>query len=791
MRTLRRLLLRVLLAVTGLAIIALFAAWQLLRASLPDVDGSLRVAGLRADVTLERDALGMVTARAGSRRDLAFATGFAHGQDRFFQMDLARRSAAGELAALVGAAALPLDRRVRLHRFRARAGERTGRLRGADLELLEAYAAGVNAALDATAARPFEYVVLRSQPEPWLPEDSLLVVYAMFLDLNDELAARDLGQGFAARVLPPAVYDWLYPSGSRWDAPLTGEAVTPPPYPDAAIFDLRGYRQDLAAVQVAPPEELPGSNSWAVSGDLTATGRAIVADDMHLGLRVPNIFYRMRLVVAAAEPLDVSGVTLPGVPTMVAGSNGHIAWGFTNSNGDWTDAIVVTPGNTPGTYLAPDGERAFTEHVERLDVRDGEPEELRVRETIWGPVREDAGHPEGEIAVRWIAHTPGAVNPVQTALESARSVDEVLALAGGIGIPPQNLVVGDAAGNIAWTIAGRIPLRGEGNTQLPLRGEQTMPYGGWLPPAAYPAIRNPADGRIWTANARIVDGDALRLIGDGGYALGARARQIRDGLYAVDRFAPADMLAIQLDDRALFLQRWRDLALGALDEKALQGKPSRGEMREQLLSWSPRASIDSVGYRLVRAFRDEVRSLAFDMLTLPVQEAYPYPVDLVPSRQFEAPLWSLMEAQPPHLLSANYPNWRAFLLTAIDRMLAKLEALPGSLAERTWGERNTAAVRHPLSRALPWAARWLDMPREPLAGDRDMPRVQGPAFGASERFGVSPGDEANGYLHMPTGQSGHPLSPFYGAGHDAWANGDPLPFLPGDTEHRLTLVSAP
>lgn len=784
----RRWLARLLLAAAGLALIVLFAGWQLLRASLPLLDGELQHVELRAGASLERDASGIVTVRAGNRLDLAFATGLAHGQDRFFQMDLSRRSAAGELAALVGAAALPLDRRARLHRFRARAEARLATLPDADIELLEAYTAGVNAALAQPAARPFEYMVLRTAPEPWQPADSLLVVFAMFIDLNDEDAARDLGRGYAARVLPTDVFAWLYPKGSEWDAALDGTRVPGVPVPPAESYDLRGYHQSLATVRTPDVELLAGSNNWAVGGALSHSGRAIVVNDMHLGLRVPAVFYRVRLVQDGAGGFDISGVSLPGAPVVVAGSNGHIAWSFTNSNGDWSDAVIVRPGTSDERYRVPGGERDFTKYREVLEVRGGASEELIVRETAWGPVRSDAWHPEGDIAVRWIAHADGAVNIVQRELETATSVEDALGIAARAGIPPQNFVVGDAAGNIAWTIAGRIPRRDGSDTWLPIDGSVTSDAVAWLDAADYPVIRNPTDGRLWTANARVVNGEALAKIGFGGYALGARARQIRDGLYATDRFEPVDMLRVQLDDRALFLQRWRDLLLATLDDTAVGNDESRRQLRQLVSDWIPRASVDSTGYRLVRAFRDEVRALAFDMLMLPVREAYPHEVDLVPSRQFEAPLWSLVEQRPAHLLSDNYANWRAFLLTALDRATDKLDGLPGTLAERTWGERNTAALRHPLSRSLPWVSRWLDMPREPLPGDSHMPRVQGPAFGASERFGVSPGDEGNGYLHLPAGQSGHPLSPFYAAGHADWVDGRASPFLPGPARHRLTLV---
>ncbi|MBT8101033.1 MAG: penicillin acylase family protein, partial [Gammaproteobacteria bacterium] len=316
-----------------LFIITALLVWAMLRASLPQLDGDVNVLGLSAPVKIERDANGVPTLHAANRNDLAFATGFVHGQDRFFQMDLSRRNSAGELSELVGVVALEHDRRVRLHRFRARAEKILADEGPQEIALLGAYAAGVNAALDATGAKPFEYFVLGSEPKPWQPADSLLVGYSMFLDLNDERADRDVQRGFAARVLAPDVFAFLYPEGTRWDAPIMGEARAELPVPGPELLDLREFRLPTASLPPPADRLLPGSNNWAVSGALTGDGRAIIANDMHLGLRTPSVFYRARLKYIEQEVVDLTGVTLPGVPILVAGSNGHVAWAFTNSYG--------------------------------------------------------------------------------------------------------------------------------------------------------------------------------------------------------------------------------------------------------------------------------------------------------------------------------------------------------------------------------------------------------------------------------------------------------------------------
>lgn len=785
----KRFLTKFLLAAVPLLLVIAIMSWAVLRGSLPQLDGDLEVAGLDAAASIARDADGIPLITAASRRDLAFATGFAHAQDRYFQMDMIRRQAAGELSEVVGSAAVDLDRKNRFHRFRTRARHVLEDAAEPDRALLEAYAEGVNAGLASLDVKPFEYLVLGVDPEPWAAEDSVLVVYAMYMQLNDSRARKEVMRGLAHGVLPAEVYAWMYPQGTNWDAPLMGEARPIAAIPGEQVFSVRQVQDTAPAAGEQGRYPLRGSNNWAVSGALSANGRAIVSNDMHLGLDAPNIYYQARLVVTGDLPRDVTGVTLPGTPFVIAGSNGRVAWGYTNSYGDWTDAVLLRPGAIDGSYRTPEGDRAFTTYREDINVKDGETVVLEVRETIWGPVLDDIDYPDGDIAVSWIAHRPEGVNLRLVDLELAGSAEAALDIANTMSMPPQNFVTGDADGNIGWTIAGKIPRKGDFDPMLPADWSEQAGWQGWLEPGEYPRIYNPESGRIWTANARVADAEALRLIGDGGYDLGARASQIRDGLFAKSGFTPTDMLAIQYDDRALFLSRWRDLLMEVLDDETIAGDADLAEYRALVEDWMPRAAPESVGYRLVRAFRLEVERKVFHALMAPVRDAYGQDVRLRLSNQFEAPLWSLVTEQPLHLLPADYKDWHALLVAAVRQNIAYYrEHYEGPLAARTWGEINTASIRHPLSRSLPLLSKLLDMPADPLNGDLDMPKAQGPSFGASERFSVSPGDEPGSLLQMPTGQSGHPLSPFYGRGHEDWVRGLPSPFLPGEAVHNLTLT---
>ncbi|HEV7508618.1 MAG TPA: penicillin acylase family protein [Thermoanaerobaculia bacterium] len=763
-------------------------------ASLPPLDGELRLTGLAAPVSIERDELGVPTIRAGNRLDAVRALGFLHAQDRFFQMDLLRRQAAGELADLVGYGAVRLDQAHRVHRFRAVARQVIARAKPEDRAVLEAYAAGVNAGLAALGDKPFEYVALIADPEPWKPEDSILAVHAMFLELNDGTGSRESELGELQKMVPPAMFDFLAPRGTEWDAPLVGSAIDPPPVPGPEVMDLRKQAATpaRAALPRFPDEEASaaGSNNFAVSGAHTADGHALLANDMHLGIRVPNTWYRVSIVRPDERggTLRLTGASLPGTPIVSVGSNGHVAWGFTNSYGDWTDVVQLElDSKNPHLYRTPQGLKKIEEVKEELEIKSFPDDSETVEETIWGPV---IGHDRRKrpLVLAWTAHHPEAVNLEMGSLETARTIDEAMAVANRSGIPPQNFTVADETGRVGWTIIGQIPRRVGFDGRLPTSwADGSRRWDGWLTPEEHPRIVDPPSGRIWTANARVVDGDLLAKIGDGSYALGARARQIRDGLMALEKATPKDLLAIQLDDRALFLARWRDLLLQELTPEAVNGHPQRATLRRLVMTtWTGRASIDSVAYRAARMFRGLVRDRVFNLLTH--QEDTPEAFRVRPNPQLEGSLWRLVTERPVHLLDPRFPSWDAELLASVDDTIALMETDGPKLANRTWGERNTTRIQHPLSLIVPFLGRWLDMPAHPLPGDEDMPRVQGRAHGASERLVVSPGHEETGIFHMPVGQSGHPLSPYYRKGHAAWEEGRPTPFLPGRTLHRLVLT---
>jgi len=792
-------------AILGLVVLSggVAVAWWALAASRAALDGDLTVSGLSAPASVHRDRLGVVTIDASNERDAMRALGFVHAQERFFEMDLMRRSAAGELSALFGPVALERDKQARMHRLRARVDADLAHMAGTQLATITAYAEGVDAGLAALRARPWPYLLLRTQPEPWRISDTALAGYALFFDLHDENNRRELSLWRIRQVVPDALYRLIAVNGSEWDAPLLGEPYGNAPLPGPEVLDLRTLPtpendDDLRVINAHPlaaqtPREgsnfaeplLPGSNNFAVAGALTADGRAIVANDMHLGLRAPNIWFRARLRYpdrrAPTGQVDVSGFTLPGVPAVIVGSNSHIAWGFTNAYGDWLDWYRVQYTDASHTrYATPDGDQPVRVSQERIVVKGAPDTLLAVRETRWGPIMAHDG--DDGLALRWTAHQ-GGLNFDLGDFAHAADLDAALVIARGVGIPAQNLLIADASGRIAWQLLGRIPHRVGGcDPRAPLDPMAGCDWEGFEPQP--PQLIDPPAQRLWSANARVADGEALAMIGDSGYALGARAAQIRDGLFAREQFTEADLLAIQRDDRSVFLSRWHRLMQAQANTA---GDDALDQLAALAASWDEHASTTARSYPLVRAWRLAVIKRIELGLLAPARVALGADIAMPYLAQIEGVAWPLVETQPAHLLARRFASWQALFGDAAREVLDSAE-VDASGQARPWGERNTAAICHPLANALPSVLRaTLCMAFDPLPGDNNMPRVQGPAFGASERMVVAPGHEAQGVIHMPGGTSGNPLSPFWAAGHDDWVQGKHTPFLPGETRHTLRL----
>jgi penicillin G amidase len=809
-QTMRRSFLRRIIGFIALSLLAILAAiWWLLRQSLPLLGGEWPVPGLAAAVTIERDANGVPSIVATSQLDAARALGFLHGQDRFFQMDAARRSASGELSSWLGEALLERDQRARTFNFTDRAQAVFRRLPEADKAYLEAYTEGVNAGLRALPQPPFEYLFLRQSPDAWMTTDSLLVGFAMAVDLQDEFAERDRHHGIAAETLPHDIYEFFAQNGSIHEAPLVGPNMPLRPIPDGGAWDyLRSptgkSRQPGSPPNTPAPPPGGGSNAFAVGGSLTPADRgALLASDMHLRLNLPHVWYRASLSYddpdASSKKTALHGVTLPGLPLFIVASNGSIAWGLTVSYVDTQDLLnLELHPEDPRRYRTPTGWETFTERVEHFNIRKKSPARKSYDETIWGPVVEYDASGKPHRALRWTALQPWSLDLSLRRLERMTRLEELIAQAPTFGVPSLNIVAAARDGRIAWSLLGRLPQRhsadaSTANRPLPASASSSAWAAEPLPPEQFPHLLGDSGAILVSANQRKADIQTHPYLGDAGWDADGRARQIRQKLETArdNPQAPRsekDFLNLQLDEQAVFYQRWHGFLQRALDDKYNQPSPMDprfARAREHLEAWDGFARADSLGFRLLRDFYStHYRNLAHRLLA-PCYEA---DADFNPWHlRLEEAFAQLLEAKPASAAPDLPGGWDAEIRQSLTQVLDQLEAEDNDWESRTWGARNTLRMQHPFSRLIPQLSRFLDMPKDPQSGDLRVPRVADRQFGASMRLVVAPGKEEDGILHLPGGISGHPLSPFYRAGHEDWLLGRPSPLLPGPAQHRLIL----
>ncbi|KPZ63901.1 Penicillin acylase 2 precursor [Pseudoalteromonas sp. P1-16-1b] len=752
----RLLLVVVVLALGGTAIV-----YGVLTLSLPTLDGKGRSDAVTQPVKVARDTLGQAVITAATRYDAAYGLGYAHGQDRFFQMDLLRRNAAGELSELFGKAALALDKKMRFHQLRKRSQAILKTLPEADKQLLKSYAQGVNEGLAQVGYPSFEYLLTGAEQQPWQSEDSLLVIFSMYLDLQTATFKRDQALIQIQQQYGVKMVEFLT-QPSQYQAALDGSVLAPytqtiPQLPT----------QPLAAIKSITANLEVGSNNWAVTADLTNTQAAMLSDDMHLSMAVPVIWYRAQLnYTHNNQAYQVTGVSLPGAPAIVVGSNNKIAWGFTNGYIDTADWVALT-----------DSSKTWQVN-EVITLDNGNDEIYPLTLSEYGPVKYINNQP---YALSWAAHQPYAVDMQLLQLEQAETVDDALNIASNVGIPVQNLMVVDSQGSAAWKHMGGIPARTAPSEFAINENEYSATWQ--QNEVIRPFVKNPESGRLWTGNSRVVSAEDNARFGNGGYALGARATQIRDRLFEKQQFNEGDFYQLQLDNQARFLTPWHGLLL----EQLKQQPEHYANYINALDNWQQCACPTSVGYTLVKTYRDELINILFSSIEASLNQQ-DGTLSYV-KRDLEPAVWQLIKAQPTSWVNPQFANWEQQLQAAFEQTLAQLTAKFGNNMQNwQWGKVNELAIEHPFAKQIPLLSKLLNMPTAPGFGDSYMPAVQKTSFGASQRFIAQPGHLESAILTVPGGQSGHPLSEFYRAGFDEYVEGKHTPLLPQTFMHQIEIV---
>ena len=749
--------------------------------SLAILEGEIICEGLKGEVSILRDVAGVPVIEGASRRDVFFAQGFVHAQERFFQMDFCRRYAAGELSEMFGGEALPLDKKQAPKRHRNRSRAMLKALDARALGELESYSAGVNAGLKALGDVPPEYLVLPVAPHSWKPEDTMLIAFFFFdsLSFNESF---EKPVGVMEETLPRELHEFLTPDTTRFDRPLVKEtAFQPLPIPGPDVVNLREGNQpatpDRDIVRTADNLGI-GSNNWVVAGKRSTASRAMLANDPHLRAMIPPTWYRLRLKWPGAE---VTGLSVPGSPGVLIGENGHLAWGFTNGMADHEDLVIVeTVDGKKDLYRTPDGERAFETGTVTLKVAGGEDITLATQDTLWGPVidRDWKGRP---LALKSTGLNAATHNFRIFDIMEARTLEEGIAAAASWYGPSQNVLIASDTGRIAWVLSGFLVRRRGFDGKAP----RSWADGScsWDGPLKRPMSVDPGSGVLFSANGRMLPAASSREISRV-WIPGWRASRIADMLEEKEKLSADDLARMQLDCRLAQYERYRDLILR---EVSADAGADIAQALAMVKAWDGRAELDSRGLGLLKVFAERLREAVFAPLVAPAARAderflYSWPLK-------EEPLFELLDKRPLHLLAPEWASWSDLVRGVFGKVVHDVDQDGRMSLTSTWGEIRPPHYDHILSRN-PWLRDWLSMPVRPLPGDTNTVRAQGAVYGASMRMVVTPGESEKGLFQMPGGQSGHFMSPFYSDHHHDWMEGHSRPLAPGAARWHLTLKPA-
>ena len=783
-------LLVVVLLLAGLGAAA-GVAWlkYAMRDSLPQLDGELQLPGLSAPALVRRDQHGVPHIEAANLDDLFEAQGYVTAQDRLWQMDMARRNASGELAELLGSKLVNHDRVQRVLQMRATAERMTSMLTDRDRRYFEDYARGVNAFIDANRQHlPAEFRLLGYQPRSWQPADSMLLGLSMVQILDQHWDEKLDREHLQTRLGPTLAAD-LYPTGSWRDHPPGTPApdLTAPQesIPDVPLDESQSSLEDLMHLRQVMGRDpclgcTAGSNEWAVSGAHTASGRAMLSNDMHLEHNIPNIWYESDLKCGG---FHVAGVTVPGMPFITAGHNEHIAWGYTALYGDTQD-IYVEQTNAQGEYLGADGWHAMEKSSEHIKVRFGKEVVFDVESTGHGPVITPLlPHESRVLSLKWAAYDSKIGGFPVFDLNAANNWEEFHKSLTNWWGPTLNLAYADDQGHIGYQAVGAIPLRANGLSGVPIADRQHE-WQGYVPFDALPSTLDPAIGLIATANSRITpNGYAYPLTL--GWASPYRNERIWKWLAGKDKLTRDDMLTLQTDVFSEVDQELAQRFAYAIDHDP-GASPQMRQAADLLRTWNGVMDVDSAPAAVVLLTRQAFWPLLLKPRVGDDWKIYQWPESLFAQEE-------LVMHSPPQWLPPQYRNWDEFLSAAVRQGLAEGHA-PGDLKSWHYGSFHVIDLEHPLYGMLPYFKDWTGTRPQPQSGDTSTVKQVGRTFGPSQRLTVDWSDIDGATENIVLGQSGNPLSPYYRDQWAYWYNGRtfPLPFtekaVGTSTTHTLRLT---
>jgi penicillin amidase len=772
---------------------AVSAAWyQFLKRPLPKTSGRLFVPGLESTVDVLRDRYGVPHIRARTEADMIFALGFCHGQDRLWQLEFFRRATSGRLSEFAGPQTLDADRAMLTLGMRRAAVREAAAIPPALRDTLDAYAAGINAAVENARAMPLEFQILRIGFEPWTTVDLLaaakLLAFGLSTNWEMELLRAEL-----IRVAGPERAARLEPQYPRNHPIVTAPGV---PYPG----DGNDLMAQIARVRESLGLPLPatGSNNWVVSADRTTTGAPLLACDPHLTLTIPDLWYEADL---CCDDFRVRGATLPTNPYPAFGQTEHVAWGFTNVMADVQDLFAERL-DPDGTRYEFDGGWRDLEIVrEEIKVKGRSPEVFEVRSTHHGPLVNGVlgARAESPLALSWTGLQHPCLSLAGNLSVRARSGEELVAATAEHTVPALNMLWADSGGNIGYQCAGRIPVRRGGTPDLPRPGwDAGFEWDGTIPYEELPHLVNPESGYIVTANNRIVDDDYPHHI-TSEWMTGYRARRIEQMIGTRERHSIEDFERMQLD----FLSLPGIETVHRLSR--LQPRSQRAVRAiERLKSWDGRLDAETVAGTIFHAFtirfaRAIVTAAVDDprLIELYLNKSAVGLLDVVSSPwRFQERLIALWdEGDRMWFASPQHPEGRSWNDVALESLEAGLDLLEQTFGRDPgrwrWGHVHEVEFTHPLGSANELLRRLFNR--------------RTPGFGASEtvtQIGYNPtepfrgtwgpvyrmiadlGDGHRSRWQLTTGQSGQPGSRHYDDMIDGWKRGTTNPVLTEEHDVR-------
>jgi penicillin amidase len=820
------LLLLVLLAIVGAAAWAYWIA----RSALPQLDGSVAVPRISSQVRVARDGQGVPTIEAATLEDLFFAQGYVTAQDRLWQMDMMRRAAAGELSEVIGEDTVKMDREQRILGLRIAAEAAEKNISARDRAYFDAYARGVNVFLESHRDRlSLEFRLMKYTPLPWTVTDSLLVGARMVQDLNHYSYERALTREKVLAKLGPELTADLYVNSSWRDRPPTdvrrmedepaaNSSDTDEDEDDDEEVDPEGGTGRLISAlssTLAPApssaftlEEAdlfrPGSNNWVVSGQHTVSGKPLLSNDMHLDHQMPNLWFEAHLKTKSGN-FDVAGVTLPGIPFVIVGHNQRIGWGFTNV-GPTVEDDFIEEFNAQGQYKTPAGWVDAQHRQETIHVK-GKPDVvLDVVTTRHGPIITELIPGETrKIALRWTLQD--GMGLMFFDADSAQNWDEFRKAFSTFGAPGQNVMYGDVDGHIGYQATGRVPIRAAGDGSLPVNGsDDAHEWKGWIPFDEMPHVYDPPEGILATANGRITP-DGYKYSISTEWEAPWRTDRIYRVLESGKKFAPADMLALQMDVSSTYDRFCADKFVYAVDHAASASDRAK-RAAEILRDWDGRMSADSAAPTIETKARQELGRLLLEpKLGAAADSSASSPNSGAASGVLSwksyhwaiSSVWleNVLTKQPARWLPPGYSDYGSLLTAAVENAVrqtgtpsgdvAKIASeAPSDLGQWKWGKNYPVEIDHLVLSQLPVIGRFTGPGLHPLSGSGYTVKAVSRGFGPSERLTWNFANFDESTLNVVTGESGIFLSPYYMDQWAAWYGGSTFafPFSQAAVEQR-------